>query len=495
MNQVWLDLAVSLVLLVVILSVCDLCDGATSVETNSKVLRVSSQEEVAVDNSSSNYSVPIASFEVPLFAKSGTHHATIYAGHPPVPQILIVDTGSRLTGWRCDDDQHENHHPALRDKVGRRDKGTPPQIQHDTMHPYFYNPSRSTTSEVSLCGKFIFRDVSQCSLPFVHDHVESSRCTVRQRYTEGSSWTAFEVTDIISFSLSTPQQLGNGTIQHQHAYFYEESIPTTVPFTFGCQTQLTGLFKTQFADGILGLESYSHLSLPGRLQQHGITNGTAFSLCLTPTTGYLGFGGAQRHRHTASMRLTPMRQSKSKISGMYAVTVEEVWLGDTCLASANHRAHILKAFDAGTGTIFDSGTTDTFFPSVIADSLNTAWLEQTGRPFVSLQAHQQRRSSMYTFAQFRTLPDLRLVLAGNVTFTLRAASFMEGSSVFTASTNVQHDQNAYLLKKRLYTDQPEGTGAVLGINAMLGHDILYDPDQGWIGFAPANCASTEEETL
>jgi hypothetical protein len=477
-------------LLSVILSFCSLCDGAISVESNSKFLRVPSHEEVADPHNTTSkhdyYSLPIASIELPLFAKSGTHHATIYAGHPPIPQILIVDTGSRLTGWRCDDDDED--HPAVRHKARRRDKGTPLPSQHD---PYYYNPSRSTTSVVVPCGKCVFRDVSQC-LPFVH--VGSSRCTVRQRYTEGSSWTAFEVTDIISFSFSTTQQPGNGTIQHQHSYFYEDSIPTTVPFTFGCQTQLAGLFKTQFADGILGLERYCHLSLPGRLHQHGITNSTAFSLCLTPTTGYLGLGGAQRHRHTAGMRLTPLRQSKNKISGMYAVTVEEVWLGDTCLASANHHTHILRAFDAGTGTIFDSGTTDTYLPSVIADSLNTAWLEQTGRPF-SLQPHQQHRNSMYTFEQFRILPNLRLVLAGNVTFTLTAANFMEGSSVFTANTNVQHDHNAYLLKKRLYADQPEGTGAVLGINAMLGYDILYDPDQGWIGFAPANCVSTEEKTL
>jgi hypothetical protein len=81
---------------------------------------------------------------------------------------------------------------------------------------------------------------------------------------------------------------------------------------------------------------------------------------------------------------------------------------------------------------------------------------------------------------------------------------MEGSSVFangseqqrghTATASNNGNNSSHVLKNRLYTDQPAGAGAVLGINAMLGYDILFDPEQGWIGWARANCAATDGDT-
>jgi hypothetical protein len=40
-------------------------------------------------------------------------------------------------------------------------------------------------------------------------------------------------------------------------------------------------------------------------------------------------------------------------------------------------------------------------------------------------------------------------------------------------------------RNRLYVDEPEG--AVLGSNAMIGHDILFDLEGQTLGIAGANC--------
>jgi hypothetical protein len=40
---------------------------------------------------------------------------------------------------------------------------------------------------------------------------------------------------------------------------------------------------------------------------------------------------------------------------------------------------------------------------------------------------------------------------------------------------------------RLYVDEPEGT--VLGSNAMIGYDILFDIDKHTLGIAKSKCTS------
>ena len=61
----------------------------------------------------------------------------------------------------------------------------------------------------------------------------NNRCDVEQKYTEGSSWTAFEVRDKVWLGL-------NGEIDS-----VEEHKKFSTPFVFGCQVSEEGLFRTQ----------------------------------------------------------------------------------------------------------------------------------------------------------------------------------------------------------------------------------------------------------
>ena len=381
------------------------------------------------------------------------------------------------------------------------------------------------------CHQCAFVDASYCGTwpgnDDDHDHADNGvssgsarrstelRCLVEQRYTEGSGWTAYEVNDIISLLPTTTTD--DNDDESILARAYEASIDTTIPFTFGCQTSLSGLFQKQFAHGILGLERYSFQSLPQQLQQHGITNSTAFSLCLSATRGFLGLGGAMPHTHYRReeeiMQFTPLARrqhplvrtsrkkkkkkksrassSSSSSSGMYAVSVEQVWLGDTLLTSREYRPNLWNAFHTGRGTILDSGTTDTYLPAALGAVWDHAWADQTGRH----RSSHGGGGAKYSRGEFQALPTLHLVLAGNVTVSIPAAHYMEGAaSVFAKSEEellsspekrIVDQQRRHVLTLGIHTSEPRG--AVLGINAMLGYDILFDAENARIGFAPANC--------
>ena len=98
---------------------------------------------------------------VPLHATTGTHHVFMNIGSPPQRQILIVDTGSRLLAFPCQPCHGCGRHASK-----------------------FYSHDISTTAVIPKCGS-CYLNVSKCS-----DY--SNHCVNTQKYTEGSSWTAFE---------------------------------------------------------------------------------------------------------------------------------------------------------------------------------------------------------------------------------------------------------------------------------------------------------------
>ena len=418
-----------------------------------------------------------ATLRLPLQAESGTHHLDIYVGEPPIKRTLIIDTGSRLTAWTCS--------PC---------KACGKKRTH-------YDPAQSSTSSVSLIQANItvaptcqrspchFSDVSVCT---------NNQCSLEQRYTEGSAWSAYEVTDIITLGGVEPATAtSRRTVQDD----YDASLLyATLPFTFGCQTSVSGLFENQYADGILGLE-FSNYSLAAALQQNGILeeyqsqttspdeqpfSPQAFSLCMTLQGGWLGLGGGLVERHKEPMRKTKLRKDtarhETKSKGMYAVKVTDLWLGDkcvTCHTDRRKRRELLESFNEDKGTILDSGTTDTYLPYPIAPIWEALWEKETG----TKDAH---REIFLTEDELEHLPTVRIVLDGNVSLAIPPMHYMEKGEDKNGKQRRKGNKLAWT--SRMYADEP--SGAVLGINAMLGHDIMFDWENGQLGVALADCDSS-----
>jgi hypothetical protein len=388
---------------------------------------------------------PSANVTVPLHAHSGTHHVHIYIGSPPQRQTLIVDTGSRIMAFACKPCRSCGTHAS----------------------PYF-DPSLSTTYRVSKCGNCLLDGIATCSM-------FGDQCEISQKYTEGSSWSASEVEDIVWFGTSSVLES------------IEDHMQLAIPYAFGCQTSSKGLFKKQYADGILGLARHE-TSIIAAYTKAGAIPRNAFGLCLTPNGGHLSLGGTMpTQHHIQPMRMTPITRE----NGWYSVQVVTLLVGDTVVASSDTGLSLLKAVNAGKGCLLDSGTTDTYLPASLAKAFGKAALAWTnGLTDFSSKA----RKKAYSFQDFQQLPEITFVMANNVTLTMHAENYMEGVPFFDGDTGtVQPWAGTKSLANRVYLEEAEG--AVLGANAMFGYDILFDAQGHQIGIAKADCAATVASTI
>lgn len=279
----------------------------------------------------------------PLHANSGTHHAYLYIGTPPQRQTLIIDTGSRITAFPC--------HPYCFDCAVHASK----QFRLNASSSHAIVPCEECRlnqveihlgDENSKSEKYGWRRASK---PCV-----KNLCRINQKYTEGSSWRAFEVRDRVWLGL-------DATLPsvEQHNKF-------AAPFVFGCLVSEEGHFKLQYADGIMGLSMYTQ-TLVGEWSRHGSIAQHSFSLCLSHEGGHISIGGnglshdlspsKQNGPVYGGINLSPMRFTPFAKMNVwyYSVTVTSISVGAVLLPN-----QILQFVNDHKGTIVDSGTTDTF---------------------------------------------------------------------------------------------------------------------------------------
>ena len=98
-------------------------------------------------------------------------------------------------------------------------------------------------------------------------------------YQEGSSWTAHEVSDLcyVGGFHDRPVNDDDATGDdldpfHAEAFAFD--------MKFGCQTKLTGLFKTQLADGIMGMD-VAPAAFWWQMYDANKIDHKAFSLCFS----------------------------------------------------------------------------------------------------------------------------------------------------------------------------------------------------------------------
>jgi len=202
--------------------------GSGGMDLSSAILQ---QHDNTATAATPDYHIPSSNITIPVHEHSGTHHVHLYIGSPPQRQTLIVDTGSKAMAFPC----------KSTTSCKKCDQGRPPCCGVHAS-PY-YDPSLSTTYRVTKCSGGFGGGSSSCLLAGISAcSLFGDFCTFSQKYTEGSSWTATEVEDIV--------WLGSSDVAESLELYMAEYA---VAYPFGCQTNSKGLFRKQYADGILGL--------------------------------------------------------------------------------------------------------------------------------------------------------------------------------------------------------------------------------------------------
>jgi hypothetical protein len=308
--------------------------------------------------------------------------------------------------------------------------------------------------------------MSSCTL-FGGDH-----CEIKQKYTEGSSWSGEEVEVIVWF----------GTADVSESV--EEHMQLAIPYAFGCQTTSKGMFKEQYADGIMGL--MAEASIVAAYAKAQAIPRNAFSLCLTQEGGHLSLGGSlPTQHHQQAMRTTPITREH----GWYSVQLVSLLVGDIVVAAEDTHPSLLKYLNGAKGCILDSGTTDTYLPSSIAKTLGAAVRKWTGG--LTDFSNRLRRKD-YTHVDFQQLPEITFVLANNVSMSMTPNNYMEGVPLKKDGTALEWE-GTRSLTNRVYLEDSEGT--VLGANAMFGYDILFDAHGHQVGIAKADCMATVHSSI
>jgi len=424
---------------------------------------------------------PVSVVSVPLHSEHGTHHAYLYVGSPPQRRTLIVDTGSRLVAFPC----------------------TPcPNCGTGHASPSYYDPSVSTTDVVNACpADCRFDGMSKCanSVNGTQQQQQQQQCRFVQRYTEGSRIEAYEITDVMWLGTA---DVGESTADPTY-------VGMAVPFVFGCQTSEEGLFRHQYADGIMGVAMHQ-TTLIAAMYEAGAIPRHAFSLCLNFDGGVFSLGGTKlglgndalpssgnatsppsTPHHLEPMQFAPL----AKNHGWYAVGVMSLHLGDILITTTET---LLSAFNDGKGTIIDSGTTDSYLPRVIARPFRRAWETITGHV-------HSNKLERYTYARFRRLPNITITVHGlrgtSIRWSATPSNYMEEMAVTRTNSELR---SARIIKRvditkpwegtksftnRIYVDEPNG--CVVGGNWMADHDVLFDVQGKRIGIARAECTSQE----
>ncbi|GMH52578.1 hypothetical protein TrRE_jg4904 [Triparma retinervis] len=288
--------------------------------------------------------------------------------------------------------------------------------------------------DVSASSTSTYRSCLDCADPTRAD-CRDGLCVLSQRYAEGSSWVASQVSDVAD--------LGGKEAR----------------VTFGCHVEETGMFLKQRTDGIMGLAMHKDGIVAALTAGEPGSGGgrAAFALCFTPTGGLMKifppplFPEANKFGDKADLR--------DMEGGYYSIAVTAVRLGGSALTGA---ARTLAAFNRNNGVVLDSGTTDTYLPKAVKGDFEGAWRRETG------WEHGNEPRAIGS-EEFEMLPDLVFTFEGGGEMAISPSSYMDST-----------DNPFGVYTSRVYLEEP--SGAILGSNAFMYREILFHGEEGRVGW-------------
>ena len=284
-------------------------------------------------------------------------YANLYVGSPPQRQSVIVDIGSSLTAFPCNTcpyghcGNHEN--------------------------PRFKLYESSTVAPVGCFTKFMNYYCSRCNYPGVAPNQPKHRhCQFEARYSENLQECLYghEYIDVATLGdkddnddPKAPKTAKNHTEDGSDDEKVEKSkrMFKPVKLQFGCTENEPGQFKTQKANGIMGLYHESNTwrfkpNIVDALAAAKEIKSDTFSLCHGEEGGFFSLGGFNKNKHQKGAEVHTIGWNHYQ---NYQIKIKGFRVGSKTGPQ-----------DAVKGTSFtyflDSGTTYIWLPAIIFDRLS-----------------------------------------------------------------------------------------------------------------------------
>ena len=271
------------------------------------------------------------------------------------------------------------------------------------------------------------------------------------------------------------QSYGEGSTNSGHLYrdniCFGANCPTSeaVQHPFGCCNKYSPNFKSQGADGIIGI-SHSNSLIKEFYTHHDLEN-YEFALCLGRKNGVFSVGGYDDSRHISDVAWTPVRYQGS----FYDVTLKGFAVGQEDLPLPS----TLKT------PFFDSGTSYTYVPSNVFVSMKSSFDRFCKKPGkcvhkgIEFPPGTDRYDVTNALGCFKKLTDEEKDTFPGITLT-----FANGVSLCASARAYFFD---YPNKPITCVGITKDGSFTIGANLMVDHNIIFDVENSRLGIAVAKC--------
>ena len=341
------------------------------------------------------------------------YYSNLYLGKRGIKQSYILDTGSSITTSPCELCKYCGKHKN--------------------------NYYKISNENIIKCKS------DKCKM--VNNYCLNETCSFSISYTEGSSLKGIYINEIIRF--------GNNINDINYTY-----IP------IGCTTQETHLFKTQLADGIMGL-SNSKLNFINLLKENNLIKNNIFSLCFGQNGGYFTIDEIQNKYHLSKN----INYFKIENIGYYYYEIKNIKI-------------LNNTIEVNSPGLIDSGTTYTYFPYEISKQIEDLIIKECNKKENNGKCGKyENTKNLGTCFSFKDKNDINYAINNifpNITF-----EYNDNIKYIWSPHNYYYD----VIKNNKICFGFTGSNEkfILGSTWMRGHDIIFNMDNNTIGFVEADC--------